>query len=67
MSLLYKKTEDLVYSAEIKERDDDGRIDIVFYSDCGKYGASEILDDFELTPKELLELLQKHYYNDNES
>lgn len=31
-----------------------------FSSDCGKHGTHETLDRFDLTPKELLDILQKH-------
>ena len=65
MSLLYKKKEDVIYSAEIRERENDDSIDINFYADCGKHGTDESLDSYEITPKELLDLLQKHYYDEN--
>lgn len=61
MSTLYKNKEDVVYSVNIKDRSDDGKIDLGFSADCGKFGTDEGLDSFELTPLELLEILQKHF------
>jgi hypothetical protein len=60
MSLLYKKSEELEYSVEIKTLDS-GKINLLFWDDGGKFGTHEILDEFDLTPLELLEILQKNY------
>lgn len=60
MSLLYKKESELTYSLEFKSFPD-GKILLRFSSDCGKFGTNEILDEYELTAKKLLSILQ--YYD----
>ncbi len=59
MSLLYKKEKDLNYFVDIKTYPD-GKVSISFSADCGKFGTTEQLDQFEYTAKELLSILQKH-------
>lgn len=59
MSLLYKKESDLIYKVEVKTLPD-GKIVLQFSADCGKFGTEESLDEYELTVKELLAILQKH-------
>lgn len=61
----YKKGEDLTYSVKVRKRENADSLDINFYADCGKHGICEMLDSYKLTPKELLDLLQKHYDTDN--
>lgn len=56
MSLLYKKHEDLEYTVEITQ--EDGKVKMLFWDDGGKFGTHEILDEYEVTPLELLEILQ---------
>lgn len=63
MSLLYKDNKYLTYKVDIKQ--DLGKIHILFTSDCGKFGTDEVLDSFELTPLELLTILQTHYDENN--
>jgi len=55
MGLLYKKPKDTVVSVEIKQKD--GIIELIFTSDCGKFGTDEYLAEYKLTPKQLLEFL----------
>ena len=55
MSLLYK--EDVTYSVEVIQ--DNGNIHLLFTCDGGKFGTDEILDEYNLTPLELLKILQK--------
>ena len=57
MSLLYKDPEDVTYSVEIEQKE--GRIFLDFSADCGKFGTDEPIDGFELTPLQLLEILQE--------
>jgi hypothetical protein len=56
MSLLYKDPKDVIYTADINISE--GKVDMVFYADCGKHGMDERLDSYKLTPKRLLEILQ---------
>lgn len=42
MSLLYKSKEEQTTTCEIKQ--EDGRIVLDFYSDCGKFGTDEMLE-----------------------
>lgn len=58
MSLLYKHEKDVKYSVEVKTYPD-GKINLLFTSDCGKFGTDEILQEHELTVKQLLQILQK--------
>ena len=58
MSLLYKDKKDVVYDVEITQKE--GKINLLFSADCGKFGTDEILDEHELTVKQLLEVLQAH-------
>lgn len=58
MSILYKKPEDLTYNIDFKQLGD-GRLQISFSADCGKFGTEEPLDEYFLTVKQLLSILQK--------
>lgn len=54
---LYKKPEDIKYSVQIEQKD--GKVIMIFSCDGGKFGAEEQLDKISVTPKFLLELIQK--------
>jgi hypothetical protein len=60
MSLLYKDKEEQVISLESKTYPD-GKVELIFYSDGGKFNTFELLDGYVLSAKELLNILQKHY------
>jgi len=46
---------------------EDGKIQIDFTSDCGKFGTDEMLDGYVLTPERLLQILQdRDDYTDDE-
>ena len=65
MSLLYKDPKDVKTTCKIKQ--EDGKIQIDFTSDCGKFGTDEMLDGYVLTPERLLQILQdRHDYTDDE-
>lgn len=52
-------------NAEIKQ--EDGRVIIEFYSDCGKFGTNESLAGYSLTPEKLLTILHAFgTYSDDE-
>jgi hypothetical protein len=55
--MLYKPKEEVTIEVEIKVLDD-LRVVFDFYADCGKFGTSEALAGFTLTPKRLLQILQ---------
>ena len=67
MSLLYKPKEEQTIEVGVIILKDK-RIVFDFYSDCGKFGAHEALCGYTLTPKRLLEILQKEKdkYTDEE-
>ena len=60
MNLLYKDRKDIIYKVEIKHHKDEGNVHLLFFSDCGKHGTDEILDEYDLTPLQLLKILQKY-------
>ena len=65
MSLLYKKTEDVKTTCRIKQ--EDGKIIIDFWADCGKFGTDEMISGYILTPERLLEILSdRDDYEDDE-
>jgi len=65
MSLLYKDPKEVKTTCEIKQQD--GKIVIDFWADCGKFGTDEMLDGYILTPKRLLQILQdRDDYTDDE-
>ncbi len=65
MSLLYKNKEDVIYSCYMKQ--ENGKIHLEFWSDCGKHGTDEILAEYKLTPKRLLSILNdRDDYHDDE-
>lgn len=65
MSLLYKDPKEVKTTCEIKQ--EDGKIVIDFWADCGKFGTDEMLDGYVLTPKRLLQILQdRDDYTDDE-
>jgi uncharacterized protein (DUF433 family) len=37
----------------------DDEINLEFYTDTGKFGTEELLDDYELTAEQLLDILQE--------
>lgn len=58
MSLLYKPKEEQTVIVEF-EFVEDGKIQIDFTSDCGKFGTDEMLDGYVLTAERLLQILQE--------
>jgi hypothetical protein len=58
MSLLYKSKEKQTISVDVKTFPD-GKIELLFYSDCGKFGTDEILDSYKLKAERLLNILQE--------
>ena len=66
MSLLYKPKEEQTVSVEF-EFVENGKIQIDFTSDCGKFGTDEMLAGYVLTPERLLQILQdRDDYTDDE-
>tara|TARA_R110002167_G_scaffold70194_1_gene197658 strand:- start:584 stop:781 length:198 start_codon:yes stop_codon:yes gene_type:complete len=62
---LYKNKEDVTTTVVIKR--EEGKIELEFSADCGKFGTDEMLDAYSLTPERLLEVLQEYdNYLDNE-
>ena len=60
----YKK--DVTYKVSIKQIGD--KIEFEFDADCGKFGTTENLDRYFLTPKRLLQILQaRDDYSEDES
>lgn len=57
--MIYKDKKDIKYSVRINI--ESGIIDLLFTSDCGKFGTDEIIDSFRFTHKELLKELQNSY------
>ena len=37
----------------------EGTFNLAFYTDTGKFGTEELLDDYDLTPEQLLDILQE--------
>ena len=56
MSVLYKDKKDVEYRVNIKHIGD--KVELEFEADCGKFGTSENLDRYFLTPERLLQILQ---------
>lgn len=52
-----KKQNELNTYINIEQKEN--KLFLCFYSNCGNFGTNEILDEYELTPKELLDILQK--------
>ena len=64
-SLIYKQKEQRKVTVEIKE--EDNKIILDFWSDCGKFGTDEPLDFYKLTPERLLSILQeRNDYSEDE-
>jgi hypothetical protein len=57
MSFLYKPIEEQKLSCEIKKIN--GKIEICFYSDCGKFGCNEMLQGYILSPERLMQILSE--------
>ena len=57
MSLLYKDKDKQTLTVQVEELENK-TIDLTFWQDCGKFGASEIMDWYKLTPERLLFILQ---------
>ena len=63
MSLLYKKNPTL----KLVITQCDGKVELLFESDCGKFGTDEGIDYYKLSTKRLLEILQdRDNYKDEE-
>ena len=59
MSILYKSENEQTFKVEIKQETIKDDVELLFWSDCGKFGTDEILDAYKLTPKRLLQILQE--------
>lgn len=59
MSNLYKKPEEINYNIEV-EMLGNSNLRLSFSADCGKFGTEEQLDEYFLTVKQLLYILQKN-------
>jgi uncharacterized protein (DUF433 family) len=46
--------------------DIDTMIHLEFYTDTGKFGTEELLDDYDLTSEQLLDILQEWRRNQDE-
>lgn len=57
MSLLYKDKDKQILTVQVEELEDK-TIDLMFWKDCGKHGAHEIIDWYNLTPERLMFVLQ---------
>ena len=64
MSLLYKDPKEVKTTCEIKQ--EDGKIVIDFWADCGKFGTDEMLDGYILTAERLMQILQECNYIKND-
>ena len=58
MSLLYKNPEDIEYDVEIRKTN--GKVRMLFFSDCGKHGTEELMDGYSITPERLLKVMQSY-------
>jgi hypothetical protein len=58
MSALYKDREDIIYSVCIKFNTN-GKINLLFSCDGGKFGTDEMLAEYDLSPLELLKIIQE--------
>ena len=56
--MIYKKKEDFKHKVEIKEEKGSDNFTISFYSDCGKFHTWECIDEVEMTPLELLNIIR---------
>ena len=64
-SILYKPIQDQTLEVEIKQKD--GKIEIDFYSDSGKFGTHEPIAGWVLTPERLKQILkEREDITDNE-
>jgi hypothetical protein len=61
MSLLYP--ENAPVEVDVLQVIGEQKISLVFYCNGGKYGTKELLDGYDLSPKELLDILQNHFNN----
>lgn len=59
MGLIYKESDEIEYSVEVNQFSND-RINLIFSCDGGKFGADEILAEFDLEIIDLLDILQKN-------
>lgn len=55
--MLYKEEKDLKYTVDIFQKD--GVVKFDFGADCGKHHVWEAMADFDITVKELFEILKK--------
>lgn len=55
---MYKK-KDIIYNVDLIKLKNN-LIKLTFSSDCGKFHTEEILDEFEIEIKDLLQILQKN-------
>ena len=60
MSLLYKDEKDIKTFVKIENYN--SFVKLQFSKDCGKFGTSEIVDSYYLTPGMLLEILQERRF-----
>lgn len=65
MSLLYKSKEEQKFELNI-EILEDREVLFDFYSDCGKFGAIEMLASYKITPERLIFILDEADLKDEE-
>ena len=63
-SMLYPNKGNVKYSVDIKPEGD--KIKLLFSCDGGKFGTDEILDEYTVSVKELLEILQNGEYTEQD-
>jgi hypothetical protein len=59
MTLLYPKPEETTYKIKV-EMLGNSNLHLSFSADCGKFGTEEQLDEYFLTVKQLLYILQEN-------
>lgn len=64
MSILYKEQNDIKYSVELEKLKDES-IRLSFSCDGGKFHTDEMLDEFKMPVKQLLDILQRELRSEN--
>ena len=53
-------------TCEVDINDTGDCVELSFYTDTGKFGTEELLDDYDLTSEQLLDILQEWRRNQDE-
>lgn len=63
MGLIYKEKDEITYQCDVIKHEGSDHLFLMFTCDGGKFGTSEIVDEYEIDAISLLKILQHYFKN----